>query len=450
METINMKTTYWWIIGIILFASVIRLYTFVLFPGYFTLSDTVSYYLTAQSFVEKHTIIDPWRVPVYPLLIAGVYALNGVPMTGETPQGTFTYALWDIRVMQHLGGIALLILLFLLLVRLGISKLWAGIFCLFTAWNLTLLVDEMHVATEALAALWLIGTLYLAVRCMERFVWWRYAVLGVLFVFGVFLRPNYVLFPFLVVPFIVWRHWKRKIFIYSIILLAIYSAFLLLYSQANYAMHAYRGISRISDVNMLGKILQYRLPLDQLQDATGIEGIVKKFIADYGLIDPWQVYIRNVQLYDSSLATPMSRFVWNVIMHNIGTYLWRPLLDIPAALMEMSDALYGFYKTNFFGKWGNIFINIYHYLQLTTYAIFIAIPVFTVDALRKKSVRNIGFLLLTMTGVYHVIFYVYFAYSEYGRLLSPAQPILFLVSFMIWVRTARWMYGQYKRLLRCR
>jgi hypothetical protein len=423
-----------WICSILAVAIGIRVLFTAKFGDYQMSGDTHSYYLSILSMRETHTLVDPWRTPVYPLILESAFRLNHVPLSPQLPSD-FTYALLNLRIAQSVSGLIALILFYMLLVRLGFSVHGSGFLCLLLACQQTLLANEFSILTEAFSTFWLIIVIFLTVQLFKRFVLWQYALLSVLLIAGVFLRPIYIAFPLLITAVLYWYHQKKIVLVSGITTLCVYAIILFTYSQVNLTTFAYNGISRISDVNLLGKILLYNLPIAHAPDSDGVKAIVEDYRKTVNVIDPWQVYVVNPKLYEKEYAEPMAKFVRSVVLANIPAYLIGATREVPGAIVDYGDMIYNFKYANPLFK---TITNFYHFLQYGTYMVFIISPWLIYKALKERSVKSAGLLLLALVSLYHIAFGVYLGYAEYGRHLSVAIPVMYAVSAL-----GFWSIGSY-------
>lgn len=414
-----MKWQYW-IFIIVGVALLIRVLFNEHIPGYQTRGDSVSYFLT-------RTLVDPWRTPVYPFIMKMPFLMKGMPLPAQLPRETFSGELWSIRVAQAVAGTVTVVLLFFLLIRLKFSANSAGMYSLFIALHPSLLINEFSLVTEAFATLWLVIVLYLTVIQLRWLNLRTTLLLALLCIVGVFLRPSYILFPLVVLGVLVWHHKSRLVLALSVSVLCIYATIILLYVQGNYVTHSYAGISRIADVNMLGKIFLYRLPVDNIPRSE-IGDRVATYMKESSDPSPWEVYRRYPDLYSDEFATPMSTFTRAVVRENFVVYLIGATRELPGAIMDIAHVEPIIYKTERFASVFLVLSHIYRWTQGLHFMLLLAVPLFMLDLWRKQTIETSAAVLFALTGMYHIVFGVYAGYEEYARHLSVAQPILYVVS----------------------
>jgi hypothetical protein len=265
------------------------------------------------------------------------------------------------------------------------------------------------------------------VQLLKKFSATKFIIVTVLLILGVFLRPIYVAFPVIVFGVLCLRYANRKVFIWSIIAGAIYAGILVGYCRANYAVNGYNGISRISDANLLGEILLYRLPVENAPEASGIKTIVSAYMREGGVPDPWQVYLRNTQLYDVAYANPMHVFVVNVIAADFPLFFLRATEGIPGIISALSEFQNVSQRPGAQSiLWDTAMYSSY-VMQYTECILCLAAPILLYMVFKKRTVLRMSILFIVLTGLYHMIFTVYVSYEQRQRFLSEIIPLLYAV-----------------------
>ncbi len=423
--------SFFWIICIVIIAVAVRVLYNLHSPLYETTGDTVSYYLTAKMMIKNRVVVDPWRTPVYPMILASPFAFTG-KMMPDNVVGVYIPEFWDIRVLQSAGGVLMVVLLFLLLIRLRFTPRVAGLYCLFIACDNTFLLFEHTMLTEAFAALWLVSTILLTVRLLSRFSAPAFISFVFMWVIGTFLRPSFIALPIVLSAILVWKYWNRNIIVWSLLGLFVYGAVLIGYSFANARTYDYPGISRISDVNLWGKILALRLPIVRIPDARGVKPMLQATI-DMKSDDPWQAFRQFPELYDTTYAAPFHQFITEATRQSILPYVFESTGQLPGALVSKSDVVDVTATNRFNWLFGPLQLA-YQYAMYINFTVIVAFPVFLYEAWKKKNTYNIALVLFVLVGLYQIGVGVYLGYNDYARHISIAQPFLYLTSFVVWYR----------------
>lgn len=421
-----MKRAYW-IITIILVAVLARVLFYLNYPAYQTTGDSVTYYLTARSMIEKGVYADQWRTPVYPMMIALPYLLEGKKMPQEFPYMSYEF-LW-VRIAQSVAGVLSLVILFYLLRSLGVGDSASGWYCLFMACNRTLMAFEHQLLTESFSVLSLLIITYMVVRLTKRFDWRSFYSTSVLMIVVVFLRPSYIALPLVVFAILCWRHRSKFILLASICMLIVYGSVLFIYAETNARLVQYRGISRISDVNLLGKILTLRLQVASAPESQGVKEIIREYMETNEDVNPWSVFRAYPLLYRSEYAKPLGDFVHSVVSANAPTYVYEATKQIPYSLIDISEENDILYTTQRFNTLFKFLDWIYYYSQYINLAVLCAAPWYIMVALRKRNTKNAGYLVISIMILYHIAFAVYLGYADFARHLSVIQPLLYVLSF---------------------
>lgn len=414
---------------LLLCAVFVRVAFYLTAPGFVATADTLSYYATARNIVATHIVADQWRTPGYPLFLALPFILTGKQLP-ETYYGRPMPEFVALMIVQSLAGVISVLLLYKILRDIGVKRKLAWVLGIFVACDWSLLAYERILLTETLSLLLLVATVFFMVSAMRRWHAGKGIALGALFIIGVLLRPSTIVLPFLFICFLVWYHRKRAVVAWSIMSLVLYAGVLATYSGMNARYFSYSGISRISDVNLLGKILSYRLSPERMPPGE-IKTIVSAYIRR-NETDPWAVYQEKVQLYEARYAVPMHNFVTKVLERNIGTYILRSLTEIPRAITGSgdTDALFA----------GGIPGMVNRYIRMGYMLFFVGLPVSLYALGKKKTLFTAGMALFSGIGLYYVATAVFLSYNDYSRLILPAAPFLFVVSYwwvyqvVIWVK----------------
>lgn len=184
--------------AIILAATMLRLGTVLLFHPQL-LSDDRDYDAIARSLANGDGYkIDgqstAYRVPGYPLILAGTYALFG---DSKTP----------IRIFQALSDVASCLLLFAIGKRLFSEKVGLIAAATLALYPVQILYVS-HLMTETLFTAMFLLIIFLAIQEKQESNWLRNnLILGVLIGVSALIRPTILLFPVLI---FLWR-WKDRV-----------------------------------------------------------------------------------------------------------------------------------------------------------------------------------------------------------------------------------------------
>lgn len=233
--------------------------------------DSDEYLAAAHNILVHGHFADPLRTPGYPLLLAIIFLLRG------------TQDLTAVVFVQAGLLLAATFELYLLAVRLS-RRVWlaCALAALFGA-NLLVIDWEYSIRPEALA-IWTLITLFLLIERLLVALRTRtlLAVAALLFC-AIMVRPVDILLPALLAlalsARILWtgatrRHRREQIVRVGAMALMVY-ALTAGYVLYNGATTGYAGLSEASNVNIFGKVIEYRLqdlpvspPLTPLQRAT--------------------------------------------------------------------------------------------------------------------------------------------------------------------------------------
>lgn len=432
-----------WVVLIIIFATALRYMFAQYLPMYQVSGDTVSYFLTGKNIVETGVLSDPWRTPVYPLLLILPFVLSGKPIPNELPMSVFSSELWTTRLLQSASAVGMLVMLFFIIRYLTSSNRIAGFLSLVVATSFTLMVNEFGMYTESFATFWLVSIVGMEILLLRKFSVGLFSLFIASCIIGVFLRPFYLFLPVFLLA-LLWRyHRTTPVLILSVYGLIAYMLCIVFYTQSNGILHQYYGLSRISDINLIGKIFEYDLPLSTNPADADIRVIVERFQKENTIKDPWYILIQNPVLYQGKYATKIHEFAVNTIKQSPVVYVYLSLKNIPVAISDTVVIPKNIYRTT---RYKNLFDGLSalsEFLQLSYVLVIFSVPLSLWDVYKKKTLKATSMLCLGIICWYQILMSVFGSYDEYARLLSCMIPISYFVSFMVVYRIVHRM----KRLL---
>ncbi len=425
-----MKHHVFWGICLVLCATVLRFAYAAHSPSYITTGDSVSYFLTAKHIVETGNLVDPWRTPVYPLLLAVPYVFSGHPMPTEI-SGVFTSGLMCIRIWQSVFMVIGTLILYVICLKLRLNSFLSAALSFVATADYTLLLLEHAILTEAFSFFWLSIVVYFSVLLFTRFSWRYIAVLTILWIIGMFLRPSVIGLPFLILGASILRYRTRRMLVASIISLILYVGVITVYSRVNLSQSGFSGISRIQDVNMWGKLLHMGISDQDLGDSDTARKA--RAAMQVHAKHPFEIFRQFPELYKREHAGTFHNFTTGLVRDHLGAYVAHSVTSLPAVVTSPTDIVD---KTATTGKYDAFFAVLKLIYQRLVYLSFI--PLFGVlfvlyRAIKKSDATLSGVLCITLIGVYHVAVSSLMAYDDFGRLLAVARPLL-LVSTVLLIR----------------
>lgn len=410
-----------WFFVVVGAAIVVRLIFLQNALGYQATADSYSYFRDAQSIAQTGQLADPWRLPVYPLIIRAAFMINGQNILREPNIFTYHTELWFMRVAQHVAGVATVILLWYFLMQAA-TPLWVTVAATgIVAIHPEIFAFERAILTESFYTVLLLGMLVLLQSLLRRYRVGLLLVLCVFCIVGVFLRPIMIGLPFIFFVFIGLRYRTRHVVVGVVVCTVLYVMALGVYSASNYRTAGYFGISRIGDVNLIGKILHYQLPIETIPDAGGAKEIIRSYRQDPRSPDPWGVLDRHPELYRQKAFASISMFSRNVILGSWPLFVWRAVLDVPGSISVISQSAE-------FPTGGNPLLQmlwaIGPYLVIVNWGIVPALGFLLYEAIRRRRPVSWSVLILVATCVYFIASTVTITYDDYGRILLVILPLL--------------------------
>lgn len=404
-------------------------------PGVILSHDSYSYYSSGNRIFETGIPGDDARTPVYPFLMAGMARLFGGGHQPELFSAPFLKGMHLLIFLQSLSGLMVVIFLNRLAKKLHISSIPRYLLLLIAGTNIMLFANERMILAEACATAWLVGiTLYLY-SPPEKPGWLWFFALALLYMVGVFLKPVYMFFPLATIPIVCWLHLNKRFLIGSAAVLTVFFISIVCYIRMNAMWYGYPGISHTGDINLLGKILLFNLPVDAAkQTMPELSLAIESYRQSGREPQPYyflEYYDREIYGEHKEKLNELSRFNRMVVLSSFPQYAMQSFGQIPMALTQtnqvvlLMDSGHGALAQFF-----QLLHRFYASLQWLLLLFPIAIPI----ALWTGKKERTDMLLPVAVGCYQVVMSVFFSYEDYGRLISPALPVLYLV--VVWVFTS--------------
>jgi len=200
----------------------------------------------------------------------------------------------------------------------------------------------------------------------------------------------------------------------------------------NSGFHGYTGISQINEINLLGRILEFKLPIEAgKQYKTYYDAVL-----DYRQKNGEPMPYRFIDIYtpltyvDTKLMMELQRFDRAVIAANLPSYVvgatsYIPKIfsDDPPLLAIDTNATAG--VSGFFAFLWRIF----HGLWQLGYLVFLLWPISIWFYFKTPSaIRMIAVLLgtISVSQLLVIVFFDYYDAGQYARLASVIQPQTYL------------------------
>lgn len=211
--------------------------------------DTPTYLAVTQHIIASGKLVDPMRLPGYPLLITLVFLVAG--------QGNLA----AVSIVQGILFV-LAVLEVYIIICMVTHRSWIGLIVgLAVASNTYLLTSIKPILSEGFS-LWVVTTLALALVLFIRTLRVSYFWLVVLLFLVAFMtRPEWIYGPVLFFAFLLLvaaRHGRfRRLAPHALAAVLILYGVLGLYIYENATLNGYAGVSVVERINLLGKVLQY-------------------------------------------------------------------------------------------------------------------------------------------------------------------------------------------------
>jgi len=319
---------------VLLVASVTaRLFYVSVHPNTIINADSYGYYSLATKLAERPVLnlfVNQYRVPVYSTILGGLMVLNNavdVPLNAPAFRSVLDQLIF-IQSMLSVGGV---VLLYLLLLQLSLPIVWAFSISLFFSLNMYTYPLERAVMTDSLASTFLIGLTYLLIRLVQKPTNRDYVFFGLLSAVSWLLRPNLLLVPLLSLPLLLLVKTNRKFIRTNILVFCISLLLPFVFAFFNSSFHGYTGISQINEINLLGRILEFKLPAEAGKQYKTYYNAMLDYRQKNGEPMPYRFIDTYTPLtyVDTKLMMELQRFDRAVIAANLPSYVVGATSYIP-------------------------------------------------------------------------------------------------------------------------
>ncbi|MFI5281976.1 MAG: hypothetical protein ACHQ0J_02460 [Candidatus Dormibacterales bacterium] len=391
-------------------------------PLTFQLADSPSYIALGSRLVSHPSLsalFDAYRTPGYPVVLALIGAVQG------------TVAADGVVYAQAVFMVITALEVYALTFGLSGSSVAAALAGVLFATNVRLLDWERLVMTEALAVL-LVTTLVLAF-----WLWINHRAMAwaVLFCatssFAILTRPSLLLMPFCLGAVVVIgdrRRWLPLLIMGAAIYLPVAG-----YAAVNERLNPHAGLSAVSNINLLGKVLEYDMQGEGDKAAypalwQGITGLAP------GDRDPYNILKTSSEALGPNYQDA-ARFSSDIILRHPFEYLWKSGRDLVAQSLAVPYAYIPPGST----QWLAELVADYALVPYAAYpALPLAIAGLVVVWRRLDPQVALGIAALVAAVVGGLGINALFTYLDFARLRTPLDPLAFVAAIVVGSRFAQY------------
>jgi len=418
------------IITVLLLCLAIRIIYREYSPDAVVTPDSFGYYDIGRKMLSESfwpNFVNDHRTPLYPLFLNVLMAASG-NIGAAVGSAQFMKGATFITIVQSVIALTGLYLLYKTALILKIEKRYASLFTLFISLNHLLFAWEGVLLTESLVIFWIILTTYILLIALKKIGSSVMVILLLLFIAGFLLKPAYLAFPLVTLPIIAFTHQKKGILMPIVVSLLLFLAVPFAYIKGNEALHNYSGVNHITDINLMGRILQYNLPVEAGRDVTFFYGAVRDYRAIGGDPMPYRfLEYYDPQIYDKpERLNDLQRFTRAVVLDNLPRFITLGVAEIPKRMLEPNDLIAENPEAPFLLT---LFNGLRSFYTAAQYLTLLVLPLFFLVLFRffrKPSFPTAATMIIGVIALYQIIVSVFFGYSEFGRLISVVQPQLYL------------------------
>jgi hypothetical protein len=382
--------------------------------------DSFEYLALAQRIATQGQVVDPHRLPGFPLLITLIFALTG--------QG-------------NIGAVSVVNAMLFLLTTLEIyvitwlifKKEWlAFLVGLLVGTNLVLHSFINGVAPEALAMVFLVSLALAGVLFIQtlhlRYLWLVAACTS-----GLFLtRAEWMFLPVPLFAYLLLitarRGNVRRYLLHALLAVVSLNTLLGAYIFINATQNHYAGVTDIQNINAVGKVMQYSMQNEAAPEYSAVARIVASFRTHGD--DPYDLIAQYPSL-TANHYEGIGSYSRSIFLHHPLEFLVK---SIPVALYPWP---YFYFQRHADpqGPFGKILLGleaVYHMLYRLNIVFPLCAAVWIFLLCRRRTAQQPivkATVLLVLLVLYGITLSTFGGYGSYTRLHAPFAPLLI---FVVW------------------
>ncbi|WP_201390634.1 hypothetical protein [Ktedonobacter sp. SOSP1-52] len=406
---------------LLVWTSVVVIAYYLNHPQPEPLADSWSYLYVVNQIQHHGQIVNFWRVPGYPFLIYCIYTLAGQGNLGAVSIAQGMLFIFSTLELYILGALIL-------------RRSWiAFLLSLFVGADIVILSNVKPIMSEGMA-LWLLITLALAVTLFLHTLRLRFFCLVILCALLLFFtRPEWIYLPPFLFAYLLlviyWRGLQRHFIVPILLATLLLYGFLSGYTLLNTMQNNFNGVTWIQNINLLGKVLQYRMEGEASPQDAKISHILDTY-TKRGITDPY-IILSQQPVLARDYAARSGEFAKGIILHHSIEFVLKStpiffssLTDFHLQSTVQPDGPFGTPL-----KWlQDEFHAFYYYNILFPLCALIWILLMCSRKMRQhEMVQKLGAVVLLV--LYGIIVTTLAAYRsiDYARIYTLLNPLLFLI-----------------------
>lgn len=425
------------LIVLISIATLIRVGLGIVQPDLNIFPDSFGYYGIGQNIILSPTLkalINPFRPFLYPLFLNAAVAATG---HFGAPMQSAEYFIGErlIGIIQAAAGVIGCIFFYFMLRKIFQARYVALGISIFQAISINAITWERSVLSESLSIPFTLIIGFFMITALTSPTWLILLSITFLSIIGLLLRPATIIYPFIIFPLIAYYHKTTPVVLRCLFACGLFLLFVIGYAKTNEMNWKYFGIQNGSDINLLARIMQFRLPLTPAKNIQPLYDQVQEYSASTDQPDVW-AFIDTYHIDTYSTPDSMMRirsFDMAILKNYPVAFVAHAIADIPSSFLY-SDPHYEFTPTD---ALRSVFYILFEVFQVTRYIYLASIPFIFLAWIRfffrKTTLREASITCLGTLAYGTVVLYVFTGTgNDYARFYCTVQPFL-LVFCVYWL-----------------
>lgn len=421
------------ILILVVIGIVVRIIYAFNFPEIISGPDGHEYYKLAVSFLEKrdmNILISPYRPPLYSIFTAFLIIFSGRPNHPLDFAG-FPVLMNYIVFFQSLLAIAGVILVYFVFKRLKLPETLSFIGALILNLNMTLIPYERVYLTESLSVFWMILFAWVFLILFKTADLKSALFYLLISVSGILIKVALLPIPVLGLILIAFKNRSPKSLAVYFITGFLFISIPFLWIRHNQSQYGIPKFSVYSSINLLGRIINHRLPPELDEDTIDFYNQIQTTYKSPVPQNPYQFlsaldpyYFKNLHIF-----AELDKFNLQMISGSKIRFISGIISDLPLNFTRLNPlTVHRINPANSF--WANFFSAVQYLYRILGLIFILFIPVsfilFFVSIIKKINNHLYTAISLGVMASVFVITNTIFGYEDFSRLSTPAIPILFI------------------------
>ena len=363
--------------------------------------------------MSRHVFLGEYRPPVYPYFLH-VASVPFAPIKLHSITANTELFFRSVANIQSLSGVIGIIIILWIIWKMGTPLLIFLPVGLLYIFHPVMTLFDRYILTESFSAFWVCVYLLLLWRVSVKLTPLRFIPFIIWGYISLFIRIDMLPMPLAGYVMFYIRYRTRRSLAVALFGLLSFALIVVSWISLNGSLYNYYGLTRISDINLLGKVLEYDLPVSEVKQTYWTD-VIEKYRLTNNDLNPWSL-LQDKTVNYLNLNTLGPDMV-SVISHSWLKYA-RGVFSLSYGIMRKSSTSGGGSSREQIESSHVLLMPffIYQALWLLRLVNFLIFPYALYKAIRHPSTKSVYVLALSSFLAIYVIMVAALGYDGFARI----------------------------------